>query len=138
MPLYEYRCADCRAKTTVLFRSIADGAAPACSSCGSGNLVRLFSRFAAPRSEESRLERMADPSNWGGVDENDPGSVSRFMKRMGREMGDEFRDGMGGDFDESVDREMSGETGTGGGLAGPEPDADPGPAGGSDSGSGDV
>jgi putative FmdB family regulatory protein len=91
MPLYEYRCADCRAKTTVLFRSIADGAAPACSSCGSGNLVRLFSRFAAPRSEESRLERMADPSNWGGVDENDPGSVSRFMKRMGREMGDEFR-----------------------------------------------
>lgn len=135
MPLYEYRCADCLAKTTVLVRSTADTAAPACGRCGSRNCVRLFSRFAAPRSEESRLERMADPSSWGGLDENDPGSVSRFMKRVGREMGDEFSEGVGGGFDEMVDREMSGkgDGGTGDGAAESGTDADSGSAGGPDS-----
>ncbi len=140
MPLYEYRCSDCRAKTTVLVRSIAPAAAPACGRCGSRNCVRLFSRFASPRSEESRLERMADPSNWGGVDDQDPKSVSRFMKRMGREMGDEFSEGAGGGFDEMVDREMSGEGGAGIGdsAAGPGADADSGSAGGPDSAIGDA
>ncbi|BFU91769.1 MAG: hypothetical protein NTAFB01_29560 [Nitrospira sp.] len=48
---------------------------------------RLLSRFAAPKSEEARLESLADPANLGGLDESDPRSVARLMKKMGEEMG---------------------------------------------------
>jgi len=48
-----------------------------------------MSRFASVKSEEDRLESLADPSSWGGLDENDPRSVERFIRKMGNEMGDE-------------------------------------------------
>ena len=66
---------------------------------------RLMSRFAMPRSEESRMESLADPSKMGGIDDNDPKSVARMMKRMGKEMGDEFN---GPEFDEAVEEMESG------------------------------
>jgi len=67
-----------------------DGFKAACRYCGSEKVEQLFSRFASPKSEESRLESLADPSNLSGLDENDPGSVARWMKKMGREMGEDF------------------------------------------------
>ena len=63
---------------------------PACKFCRGEDIERLFSRFASPKSEESRLESLADPSNFAGLDENDPSSVARWMKKMGKEMGDDF------------------------------------------------
>jgi hypothetical protein len=81
----------------------------ACRYCGSEELEQLFSRFASPKSEESRLESLADPSSLSGLDENDPGSVARWMKKMGREMGEDFA---GEDIDqlaEEAAREAAGE-----------------------------
>ena len=63
---------------------------PACKYCKGQDLEQLFSRFAMPRSEESRLESLADPSSFSGLDENDPGSVARWMKKMGKELGEDF------------------------------------------------
>jgi hypothetical protein len=57
------------------------------------------------RSEEDRMERLADPSQWGGLDENDPKSIMKWAKRMGKEMGDE----MGEDFDQMVEEEFEKE-----------------------------
>ncbi|MDH5296573.1 MAG: zinc ribbon domain-containing protein, partial [Nitrospirota bacterium] len=57
------------------------------------------SRFAAPKSEEARMEALADPSNFGDVDENDPQSMARFMKKMGKEMGEDI----GEDMDEAME-----------------------------------
>jgi len=54
------------------------------------------------KSEESRLESLADPSKFGDLDEKDPKSVARFMKRMGKEMGED----VGEDFDQMVDEAM--------------------------------
>ncbi len=68
-------------------------------------MSRLMSRFAMPRSEESRIESLADPSRMGDLDENDPKSVARMMKRMGKEMGEEFN---GPEFDEAVEEMESG------------------------------
>ncbi len=51
-----------------------------------------MSRFASPKSEEARLEALADPSQLGGLDENDPQSMARFMKKMGQEMGEDLGD----------------------------------------------
>jgi hypothetical protein len=57
------------------------------------------------RSEDSRLDSLADPSEWGDVDENDPRSMARAMRRMGQEMGED----MPAEFDEVVDRLEGGE-----------------------------
>ena len=73
----------------------------------SRSMRRLMSRFAMPRSEEARMDALADPSNFGDLDENDPKSVARVMRRMGQQMGDEFA---GPEFDEAVaEAEQSGE-----------------------------
>ena len=65
-----------------------------------------MSRFATPKSEDARLEAAADPSQFGDLDENDPGSVARFVKRMGEEMGED----LGDDLDAAMD-EASGDDG---------------------------
>ena len=66
---------------------------------------RLMSRFAMPRSEEARMDALADPSKLGDLDESDPKSLARAMRKMGREMGDEFA---GPEFDEAVNEMESG------------------------------
>jgi hypothetical protein len=62
-----------------------------------------MSRFATVKSEEARMDSLADSSSFGDLDENDPGSVARFMKKMGKEFGDD----MGDDFESAVDEAMS-------------------------------
>jgi putative FmdB family regulatory protein len=107
MPIYEYRCAKCRRTTSVLTTRVSEKVTAICAHCGGRKMSRLMSRFAMPRSEESRLDSLADPSRMGDVDENDPKSVARMMKRMGREMGDEFSNP---EFDEAVEEiESSGD-----------------------------
>jgi putative FmdB family regulatory protein len=107
MPIYEYRCADCRRRVSVFFRSFADTTqSPRCPSCGGEHLTRLVSRVATVKSEEARLEAMADPSSFGDVDENDPKSVARFMRKMSSQIGGED---LGPEFSEMVDRLEAGE-----------------------------
>ena len=107
MPIYEYRCDKCRRVTSVLTTRITEKVEAVCSHCGGKKMSRLMSRFAMPRSEEARIESLADPSRMGDIDENDPKSVARMMKRMGQEMGDEFS---GPEFDEAVEEiESSGD-----------------------------
>ncbi len=105
MPIYEYRCQGCGRRFSLL-RSLSDDAPPRCPSCGSLDLKRLISKVAILRSEESRLESLADPSSLSGLDENDPRSMARWMRRMGREMGED----MGPEFNEMVDRMEAGES----------------------------
>lgn len=104
MPLYEYRCRGCRRRVTLL-RSYSDTSTPLCPECGSDALHRLISRVTLVRSDESRLESLADPSSLAGLDENDPKSVARWMRKMSAEMGED----MGPEFDEMVDRLEAGE-----------------------------
>ncbi|MBM3129688.1 MAG: zinc ribbon domain-containing protein [Chloroflexi bacterium] len=107
MPIYEYRCADCKRRASIFFRSFAAVSDPTCPNCGGKNLARLVSRVATVKSEEARLEAMSDPSAFGDVDENDPKSVARFMRKMGNQMGGED---LGPEFGEMVDRLESGES----------------------------
>jgi hypothetical protein len=66
-----------------------------------------MSRFATVKSEEARLESLADSGSFGDMDENDPASVARFMKKMGREFGDELGDDFESAVDEAMDEEPS-------------------------------
>lgn len=92
MPIYEYRCAECHKRSSFLVLSHSTESSLRCSHCQSLRLERLLSRFASPKSEEARMESLADDSALAGLDENDPGSMERLMKRMGNEMGAEAGD----------------------------------------------
>ena len=107
MPIYEYGCYDCRKRVNVFFRSFSEveTKTAACPRCGGTHLKRLVSRVAFVRSEESRLENLADPGNLSGLDENDPKSIARWMRKMSSEMGED----LGSEFNEVVDRLEAGE-----------------------------
>lgn len=92
MPIYEYRCLDCRRRVSIFFKRMGADEGATCPRCGSPRLERLWSRFAMVLSEEDRLERLADPANFGDLDENDPKSLARFMRRMTKELGEETDD----------------------------------------------
>ena len=105
MPIYEYRCGGCRRRVSLLVRGFVDPPSKSCPECGSEDLSRLVSRVAVLKSEESRLDDLSDPSSWGDVDENDPKSMARFMRKMGDSMGED----LGPDFGNMVDRMEAGE-----------------------------
>lgn len=107
MPIYEFRCQSC-GKRVSWFRhsfSEAESQKPSCASCGSQELVRLLSRVAVLRSEDARLDAWADPALMGDLDENDPRSMGRWMRRMSQEAGED----LGDEFEEVTDRLESGQ-----------------------------
>ncbi|SRR5579875_3359499 len=117
MPIYEYECGKCGKRTSILTLRASERVSAKCRHCGAPEMRRLMSRFAMPRSDDARMESLADPSKLGDIDENDPKSIARMMKRMGREMGDEFS---GPEFDEAVEElekggDLDGDDDAGGG-----------------------
>ncbi len=107
MPIYEYRCQDCRRRASVFWRTFseAEEGTPVCPHCGGTNLIRLVSRVRIVRSEESRLEDMADFGDLPDFDESDPRSLGRWMRKMSAETGEN----LGPEFDEVVGRLEAGE-----------------------------
>ncbi|RLA86418.1 MAG: zinc ribbon domain-containing protein [Deltaproteobacteria bacterium] len=105
MPIYEYLCKDCgRVSAHLVLKP--EGFTPACKHCGGRNLKRIISRVAFLRSEESRLERLTDPSRWGDI-EGDPRAFRRWMKEVGTELGED----MGSDeIDQMVEEALKEES----------------------------
>jgi putative FmdB family regulatory protein len=104
MPIYEYRCQDCGRVSSFLILNSQEPFVPVCRQCGGRVLERILSRVHVRLSEETRLERLADPSQWSGLDENDPKGMARALKKMGQEMGEEFP----GEVDQMVEEAMEG------------------------------
>ncbi len=92
MPIYEYLCQDCTKRDAILTLTPHRLDPVHCRHCGSSKMNRLLSRFSAPKSEEARLESLADPATLGGLDESDPRSVAKLMKKMGQELGEDVSD----------------------------------------------
>jgi putative FmdB family regulatory protein len=105
MPIYDYRCHACSRRISLLFRTFAAAENAACTHCGSRELSRLVTRFAVRRSEDRRLEDLADPAAFADVDENDPRSVARWARRMG----DEFGEDLGPEYQDMVDQIGAGD-----------------------------
>ncbi|TMD60242.1 MAG: zinc ribbon domain-containing protein [Chloroflexi bacterium] len=119
MPIHDYRCARCGRRFQQFFRTFADVRDPsACPHCGAADVIRLPPRVRVVRSEESRLEDLADPSSLGDVDENDPRSVAKWAKRMGNALGED----LGPDLDQAIE-EMGDEKAAGGEAGGLDSDA---------------
>lgn len=106
MPTYEYRCLDCRKRFEVFMTYAEYGTrAVTCLHCGSSNVQRRIGRVRVARSEESRLEDLADPSKLAGL-EDDPKALGRMMRQMSKEVGED----LGDVFDEVVSRLEAGQS----------------------------
>ena len=109
MPIYEYYCFDCKKRVSVLFRTMAEAeaGAKACPECAGKRLRRLMSRLRVLRSEENRIESMAeDASLLSGLEQEDPRALAQFMRTMSDETGEPLDEEM----TEVVNRLESGES----------------------------
>ena len=120
MPLFEFRCQDCRRRFTLLVGMTAEGAKHVCPKCGGTQLQKLVSRFAVLRTEDDMLDDLADPSTLG--DPEDPKAMADWMRRVGREMGED----LGDDFQELVEEAAREDAGGGGKESGGDDGADMG------------
>lgn len=112
MPNYEFRCLNCKRRFEV-YLSYSDygklgtpgNQTLRCPHCQSDQVQRRIGRVRFARSEESRLESLADPDSLAGM-EDDPQAMARMMRQMSSEMGEE----LGPEFDEVVDRLEAGQS----------------------------
>ncbi len=106
MPNYSYRCLDCKKPFSIFMAYHEYGRKTVrCPHCESKNTARRLSRVRFTRSEESRLESLADPSQLTGI-EDDPKSMAKLMRQMSSEMGEDI----GPEFNEVVDRLEAGQS----------------------------
>jgi putative FmdB family regulatory protein len=107
VPIHEYRCHSCGRRVSVFWRTFseAERGQPVCPRCGSTNLTRLVSRVRMLRSESSQLDDTSAMDDMPDIDENDPRSLGRWMRKMSAETGED----LGPEFDEVVGRLEAGE-----------------------------
>jgi len=113
VPIYEFRCSSCRRRTSVFTRSIGAPAGVVCEHCGSSDISRLMSRVAIHRSEGDSFDGF-DESSLGDVDENDPRSMARWVRKMSRQMGEPLDADMEADLERMEAGEMPDDLDAGG------------------------
>lgn len=108
MPIYEYFCRDCRKRVNIFFRTFraASTESATCPNCSSINLHRLVSKVAVMKSEDSRMENLADPSLMAGLESEDPRALANFMRKMSDETGEP----MDAEMNEVINRLEAGES----------------------------
>jgi putative FmdB family regulatory protein len=106
MPYYPYRCLDCKKRFDIFLAYSQYGqVAVNCTHCGSANVQRRINKVRIARSEDSRMENMADSGDLDGLEE-DPRAMGRMMRQMSQEMGED----MGPEFDEVIGRLEAGQS----------------------------
>ncbi len=106
MPTYDFVCLDCHKPFEAFLTFKEYGVkSVACAHCGSPHVRRRMTRVRIAKSEESRMESMADPSALEGM-ENDPQAMGQMMRKMGKEMGEDLPP----EFDEVADRLEAGQS----------------------------
>ncbi len=106
MPTYDFVCLNCGQRFDVFLSYSEYGAKKVqCLHCGSSNVKRRLTRVRIAKSEESRMESLADESALEGM-EDDPKALGRMMKKMGKEMGEDLPP----EFDDVVDRLEAGQS----------------------------
>lgn len=107
MPTYDYVCLACRQRFDVFLTYSEYGVKKVtCSLCGSADVKRRLNRVRVLKSDESRMEGMAD--DFTGLDglEDDPQALGSMMRRMGSQMGTDLP----AEFNDVVDRLEAGQS----------------------------
>ena len=121
MPIYEFYCVDCHTVFNFFSRRVNTDRRPACPRCGRAELERRMSVFAISRGrkddgsgaddlpdlDDERLERAMEgmASELEGVDEEDPKTMGRMMRRLFDAAGMKMGSGM----EEALRRMEAGE-----------------------------
>ena len=107
MPTYDFICNNCNQRFDIFMTFAEYGSKPViCSHCNSKNVRRRMTKVRIAKSEENRMDSMADDfSGFEGL-EDDPKAMGSMMRKMGREIGEELPP----EFDEVVDRLESGQS----------------------------
>jgi len=106
MPIYQYRCLNCKKRFEVYLSYKEYGKKSVqCPHCTSDKVQRRIGRIRVAKSEESRMDSLTDPSGLEGL-ENDPRALGKMMRKMSNEMGED----VGPEFDEVVDRLEAGQS----------------------------
>ena len=105
MPLYEYRCNNCRRRVTILVRG-SFRSSIACPHCGNTELERLFSKFSVRKPEEAVYEDiLSDSQLVKGLEQSDPRALALWNKRMSQGTDEEIAP----EYNEMLERMESGE-----------------------------
>lgn len=106
MPSYEYKCLKCENFFEIfLTYKEYDEKTVQCPTCASEQVKRIIRPIRVARSEESRIEDLADPATLAGL-EDDPKALGKMMRKMSNELGED----MGPEFDEVIDRLEKGQS----------------------------
>jgi putative FmdB family regulatory protein len=107
MPTYDFICNACQQRFDVFMTFSEYGSKPVhCAHCGSADVRRRMTKVRVAKSEDSRMESMAE--GLSGIEglEDDPKALGRMMRKMGREMGEDLPP----EFDDVVDRLEAGQS----------------------------
>ena len=110
MPLYEYSCRACGKQFTFLSGVVSDNPQAHCPRCDSDDLARLMSRVARGRSDDERMDALAERLE--NRDLENPRDLRRFAREMGREIGDETGEDVAGEMEELIDADARGKLGS--------------------------
>jgi putative FmdB family regulatory protein len=107
MPTYDFICNNCDQRFDVFLTFAEYGKKKvSCTHCNSKNVRRRMTKVRIAKSDDSRMDAMAnDFSGFEGM-EDDPKEMGRMMRKMGKEMGEELPP----EFNEVVDRLESGQS----------------------------
>ncbi|MBI4286944.1 MAG: zinc ribbon domain-containing protein [Chloroflexi bacterium] len=104
MPLYEYRCNQCRKRVTLLVRG--DVSETTCPECGSRQLTRLLSTFSIQRGYMDDYESILNDSRLvKGLEQDDPRALAEWNHRMSHGLDQD----VGPEYQEMLERMEKGE-----------------------------
>lgn len=104
MPVYEYLCEGCGRRFAALAGMTAEPDDAMCPHCGHGQARKLVSRFTRGRSEDERLDAMADRFEAMGEPES-PSEARALAREMGKALDDDLAD----DMEEMLEEDLSDE-----------------------------
>ena len=105
MPIYEYRCNECKREFSQLFLSQQEANRIRCKFCSSRNLTKLLSSFSVHQTEESRLGNLDTSKSKGDDYYKDSRNIGLWAKKRMRELGVD----LGSKMDEIVERGRTGK-----------------------------
>jgi len=107
MPTYDFICNNCDQRFDIFLTYNEYGKKiVTCPHCQSKDVRRRMTKVRIAKSEETRMDSMADDfSGFEGL-EDDPKAMGQMMRKMGKEMGEDLPP----EFDEVVNRLQSGQS----------------------------
>ena len=105
MPIYEYRCDDCKREFSRLFLNPKEARNVRCKFCEGGNLKRLVSSFSVHQTEGSRLANLDTSKRSGDEFYKDSRNIGLWAKKRMRELGVD----LGPKMDEIVEKGRTGK-----------------------------